>query len=143
MVTYSGWMLAVLYKSSSASTWGALNGIQRITYNFTNNIEFKEECGTRFPSIVEGIYQLTGTIERFYTGSGVWAMFRGSNTDESVLLNYDLRICPAGNSTGQPYIQIGGIKFNSTSPTHRPSANLMIETWNFIGTGSLTTGTIS
>ncbi len=141
MRTYSGWQLSVQYKSSSASTWNTLNGVQRVTYSLINNVEAKEECGTRYPSaLVEGTYGLTGTVERFYTGSGIWGIF---STGNAALTPYDIRICPAGSSNGQPYILLGGLKFDTTSPTHRPSANLMIETWNFIGTGSVTNGTIS
>ena len=140
MVTYAGWQLSVQYQTSSADTYRTLNGIQRVTYNLVEGVEVKEECGTRYPTLVEGIYGLSGTIERFYTGSGVWASIFAKG---EVALDYcNIKIFPAGNSSGQPYIILGGIKFNSTNPTHRPAANLMLESWSFLGTGSVATGTV-
>ena len=139
MVTYGGWQLASYIKTGSGA-YIKLDGIQRVTYRLVNNIEAKEECGTRYVTLVEGVYGTTGTIERFYTGSGVWAWF-GSTKGEAGLDYCDLQIWPNGSGSTKPFIQLGGIKLNSTSPSHRPSANLMIETWDFIGTGSVTTGT--
>ena len=138
ITTFAGWQLVVQYSTAGAGSWKTLDGIQRITYQLVEGIEAKDECGSRYPTLIEGNYGLTGTIERFYTGSGVWAIFA---TGEAGVNYHDIRINPNGTGGGQPYIQLGGIKFNTTSPTHRPGANLMIETWAFLGTGSVTTGT--
>ena len=108
-----------------------------MTYQLVEGVEAKTECGSRYPTLKEGCYGLTGTIERHYTGSGIWGLF---NKGENALEYCNIRIHPNGTSNGQPYIDLAGIKFNTTSPTHRPSANLMIETWAFLGTGSVTTG---
>ena len=140
MVTYAGWSLSCQYRTSSADTYRTLNGIQRITYSLVEGVEVKEECGTRYPTLVEGIYGLSGTIERFYTGSGVWASLFVKG--EAALDYCDIKIFPAGNSSGNPVITLSGIKFNSTNPTHRPAANLMLESWSFLGTGSVATGTV-
>lgn len=138
MVSYAGWQLTVQIYTGSGN-WITLDGIQRITYQLVEGLEAKEECGTRYPTLKEGMYGMTGTIERFYTGSGVWDIFvRGEGE-----MDYgDVKIYPNGNTGGEPYVNLAGIKFNTTSVTHRPGANLMIETWAFMGTGSVTKGTV-
>jgi hypothetical protein len=138
MVSYAGWQLKVQLKVAGG-TFVSLDGIQRVTYHILSNLEAKEECGTRYPTyLVEGTYATAGTIERFYTGSGVWAMF---TQGEAALNYYTIRIHPNGTASPQPYIDISGVKFERSSLTHRPSSNLMTESWDFIGTGSITNGT--
>jgi hypothetical protein len=135
---YAGWRLQTAIQSGSA--WTLLDGVQRVTYKLLNNIESKEECGTRFVTLVEGSYGLNGTIERFYTGSGSWNLFSVGN---SVTQTWNMRIYPAGASSGSPYIELGGIKFNDIELLHRPMANPMTETWTFLGTGSVANGTLT
>ena len=143
MVTYAGWELTVQWRTGS-DTFKTLNGIQRITYTFSNAIEVKEECGTRYPTaLVEGTFRLTGTIERFYTGSGFWTNFSygiSGSSGESAGPYIDVKISPGGTATGKPYVQLSGVKFNQNASSQRPAANLLIETWDFIGTGSISTG---
>ncbi len=140
MTTFAGFQLTVQWKTGSS--YKTLDGIQRISYNLVNDVEAKEECGSRYPSyLVEGIYGTTGTLERFYTGSGAWPEFKGEGGASNALPIIDIRIMPNGTASGQPYIQLGGIKMNKIAVNHRPGSNLMTETWDFIGTGSLITGT--
>jgi hypothetical protein len=110
-----------------------------VSYSLGNSIDAKEECGTRYVTLVEGVYQVAGKIERFYTGSGTWAIF-GVAKGEAALDYCDIKIHPNGTASGQPYIQISGIKFDKIAPSHRPGANLMLEEWDFMGSGSITTG---
>lgn len=86
------------------------------------------------------MYETNGSIERFYTGSDSWAWF-GSTKGENALDYFDLQIHPAGSGSGKPIIQLNGLKLNTISPSHRPAANLMLETWDFMGTGSVTNST--
>ena len=140
MTTFAGFQLNVQWKTGS--TYKTLDGIQRISYTLVNNVEAKEECGSRYPSyLVEGIYGTTGTLERFYTGSGAWPEFQGAGGGSNALPIIDIQINPNGTANGQPYIRFGGVKMNKIAVNHRPGSNLMIETWDFIGTGSLTIGT--
>jgi len=55
----------------------------------------------------------------------------------------NLQIWPNGSGSGRPYIDLGGIKMDKISVTHRPGSNLMMETWTFIGTGSVDNSTAS
>lgn len=137
MTTYAGWQLEVYVRSGSAA-YIKLNGIQRVTYRLVEGTEAKEECGTRYSTLVEGNYGLTCSIERFYTGSGPWNWF---TKGEAALDYYDVDIWPNRSGSAKDFIRLGGLKPMSTSPSHRPSANLMTESWEFIGTGSVTTGT--
>lgn len=140
MGVYAGWQLVVQWKTGS--TYKTLDGIQRISYNLVNNIEVKEECGTRYPKyLVEGVYATTGTLERFYTGSGIWPEFEGEGGGEAALPWLSIKIHPDGTASTKPYIEIAGVKMEKTSVAHRPGSNLMTETWDFIGTGSVTRGT--
>lgn len=134
---YAGWQVQAAISGSGITTWRLLDGIQRITYKLSEGVEAKEECGTRFVTLLEGSYGLTGTIERFYTGSGTWGMFAVGN---STIPLYTVWIFPAGSGSGNPFIKISGIKFNDVEIQHRPMANPMTETWTFLGTGSVETG---
>lgn len=136
MVTYAGWQLGV-YIKTGAGSFIKLDGVQRVTYKLVEGIEAKEECGTRYTTLVEGVYGLTATVERFYTGS-VWNWFAKG---EAAVDYFDLDIWPNGSGSGKTYIRLGGLKPESNAPSHRPAANLMAETWDFIGTGSVTVGT--
>ena len=120
-----------------------LNGIQRITYNFVNNTEAKEECGTRYPMyLVEGIYGCVGTIERYYTGSTMWASYiRGLYGGDAAIPIITLQIYPGGSGSSRHFIQIDDIKLDKISVSQRPGSSLMIETWDFVSTGSVTFGT--
>ncbi len=103
-----------------------------------NNVDAKEECGTRYPTyLIEGTYGVTGTLERFYTGSGAWGEFSIGN---AAIPYVTLRTNPTGTGSGNPYIQIDGVKMNKIGVAHKLAANLMMETWDFIGTGSITVG---
>jgi hypothetical protein len=135
---YAGWRLQSAINSGSG--WIMLDGVQRVTYKLAQNVEAKEECGTRFTTLVEGSYALTGTVERFYTGSGSWTLFAVGN---QVTQNWNFRIYPAGGSSGSPYIELGGVKFSDVEVLHRPMANPMTETWTFLGTGSVANGTLT
>ncbi len=136
MVTYAGWQLKVQIKTGSGN-FIPLDGIQRVTYKLVENIEAKEECGTRYTQLVEGVYGLIASIERFYTGSFVWRWFAKGEAAQDY---FDIDIWPNGSGSGKEFIRLSGLKAESTSPSHRPSANLMTETWDFIGTGSIITG---
>ena len=136
MVSFAGWQLVVQWKTGS--TYTTLDGIQRVTYNLVTGVEAKEECGTRYPTyLIEGVYGTAGTIERFYTGSGTWPQFEGTGSGQVGSPYLDIRIHPDGVASGKPYINISGVKMTRTSISHRPGSNLMTETWDFIGTGSV------
>lgn len=138
MVVFAGWQLAVYWRSGS-SVYSILDGIQRISYDLVEGVEAKEECGNRYPTyLVEGTYGTTGTLERYYTGSGTWGMF---DSGQSALQIVDLQIFPSLSGSGKPYIELRGLKMNKISVNHRPGTNLMMESWDFIGTGSVFRGT--
>jgi hypothetical protein len=141
--SFAGWRLRVEVSGSSVfsggtSGWIVLDGIQRLTYKIVEGIEAKEECGTRYPTLVEGQYGTSGTLERFYTGSGSWTPYVVGNNPVQFCA---LQIYPNGSGSAQPFIILSGIKFEESEVSHRPMANLMTETWTFIGTGSLSNST--
>ena len=132
-----GWQTQVAVSGSGMTTWRLLDGIQRLSYKLTEGTEAKEECGTRFVTLVEGAYGLSGTLERYYTGSGSVGLFAVGNT---TLPLYTMWIFPKGSGSGNEFIKIEGFKFNDIEMQVRPMANPMTETWTFLATGSLTTG---
>ena len=144
---YAGWQFqcAVVYQGASGSipagmtTWRLLDGVQRLTWKLSEGVEAKEECGTRFVTLLEGAYAFTGTLERFYTGSGpLTGIYTIGNNPVAI---YQIQVFPQGSGSGNPYVNFNGIKFNDIEGQSRPMANPMIETWTFLGTGSVTTGT--
>ena len=143
MVTYAGWQLNIRVATTTGALSSATNlsGIQRISYNRTENIDVKTECGTRFPFLVEGIFGLTGTIERYHTGSGIWTYFGGS-TKTGALSYYVIGIYPAGYGSGNPFIYIDGVKFNDLGGAQRPGPELFTDTIDWIATGSIQTGSV-
>ena len=147
MVTYSGWQLEVKVGTSldsvtgSSAGIGLLDAIQRVTWEYDNNLERKEATGQRTSyAIVEGQIGVSGTIERFWTGSGTEAWTRGTNETGS-LSTYYIGIYPNGAVAGQPYIAISEVKFGKRETNHRPGSNLMTDVISFEGirmyTGSL------
>lgn len=132
-----GWQTQVAISGSGMTAWRLLDGIQRITYKLTEGTEAREECGTRFVTLVEGAYGLSGTLERFYTGSGSVGLFTVGNT---ALPTYTMWIFPKGSGSGKEFHRIDGFKFNDLEVQQRPMANAMTETWTFLATGSIVTG---
>lgn len=141
MVVYAGWQLETYLKTGSVNI--KLDGVQRVSYELINNVEAKEECGSRFAQyLVEGTYATSGTIERFYTGSGAWAIFEGTGSTTNSELRYvDLFVWPNGSGSSKPFIMVNNIKMNKISESHKPSSALMSETWDFIGLGTIVRGT--
>jgi hypothetical protein len=146
MTTYAGWALVVYISTGGtlASVTGSssqlVDGIQSIAYNYNQNIEAVEATGQRTAfALVEGIISVTGTLERFYTGSGAFGWIGGTSTG-SITERY-IGIFPNGLSSGQPYEIINNVKFNTRSPVSRPGNALRTEPMDFIGI-SVTTGSI-
>jgi hypothetical protein len=141
MVVYAGWQLECYLSGSTVNT--KLDGVQKVTYHLINNSEAKDECGTRFPTyIIEGNYATAGDIERFYTGSGAWAMFEGTGSTTNSELRYmNLFVYPLGSGSSRPFICINNIKMNKVSENHKLGSAVMMETWDFIGLGTVVRGT--
>ena len=137
MGTFAGWQIDAYIKTGSGN-YIRLDGIQRVSFKLVEGIDAKEECGTRYTTLIEGVYGSTCSIERFYTGPGPWVWF---DKGEAALEYFTLQIYPNKSGSGKAFIQLNGLKLQSTSPSYRPAANLMTESWDFIGTGSITTGT--
>ena len=122
--------------SFSGSSTGVItfDGIQSLSYEYLQKIEAKEETGKRTASaLVEGTVGISGTIERFWTGSGIQGLGFGKNYTGSALSSYSLMVCPNGlNVAGNPYLIIADLKWDTQRITHRPGSNLMTETLGFI-----------
>ena len=144
MTVYAGWQLAVLMATGSSpgsfsgSSTGVItfDGIQSLSYDYINRIEAKEETGKRTPSaFVEGTTGISGTVERFWTGSGIQKLGFDKSTTGSALSIYSIMVCPNGfNVVGNPYLIIADLKWDSQRVTHRPGSNLMTESLGFIAT---------
>jgi len=140
MTTYSGWQLEVKVGTTlsgitgSSPSAGTVSGIQRITYDYDQKLERHEVTGQRTVySITEGNIDVSGNIERFWTGSGTESWYRGSGETGS-LTTYHIGIYPNGAVSGQPYIAINTVKFGTSNKSHRPGSSLMTDTLTFVGT---------
>jgi hypothetical protein len=140
MPTYAGFQLDVKVGTSLASVTGSspsagnVDAIQRVSYEYNTKLERHETTGTRLVyAITEGIIDLSGTIERFYTGSGTDAWLRGANETGS-LTTYYIGIYPNGAVSGQPYIALDSVKFGKSDKSHKPGSALMTDSLEFTGT---------
>ena len=144
MPVYAGWQLKVYLgtgsvpASFSGSSTGVviLDGVTSISYDYINNIEGKEECGSRtVKALVEGTIGISGTIERYYTGSGINKYAWSSTLTGSALSSYGIFVCPNGfNNAGNPWEILSDIKFDTRRVNQRPGSNLFTETLGFIAT---------
>jgi hypothetical protein len=144
MTTYSGWQLDVKVGTTTASitgsspSAGSVQGVQRVSYDYSQALERKEATGQRTVyAITEGTLNVTGNLEFFWTGSGTDAWSRGA-AETGSLTTYHIGIYPNGAVSGQPYICIASCKFGASRKQHRPGANLMTDTVDFIGTNIYT-----
>lgn len=137
MPTYAGWQLDVKVGTTLASVTGSspsassVEGIQSISYDYDQKLERHEATGTRLIyAITEGIIEITGKLERFWTGSGTDAWYRGAGETGS-LTTYYVGIYPNGAVSGQPYIALSSVKFGSSSKSHKPGSALMSDSMDF------------
>jgi hypothetical protein len=144
MPTYAGFQLDVKVGATLASVTGSgtsagsIEGITKIDYDYDNKLESHESTGQRtIYALTEGIIEITGTIERSWTGSGTDTWTRGTNETGSLTSRY-IGIYPNGAVSGQPYIALSEVKFGKTSKSHKPGSVLMSDTLTFIGTREYT-----
>jgi hypothetical protein len=124
--------------TGSSPSAGSIDGIERITYTYNGKLERHETTGTRLVyAISEGIIDLSGTIERFWTGSGTDSWTRGTGETGS-LTTYYIGIYPNGAVSGQPYIALDTVKFGKSEKSHKPGSALMTDSIDFIGTREYT-----
>jgi len=126
---------------TGSSITGELDGVRSVDLNYTNSLDRTESCGQRTDyAITEGNIKVSGTVERFWTGSGGDKWARGTNETGS-LATYHIGIYPSGAVTGQPYIMVDQAKFGEQKNTHRPGSALMTSSIDFeamrVRTGSL------
>jgi hypothetical protein len=144
---YSGWQVQTRLGSGLNALTGSslsgpkLDGNQRITTRYTTGVSSVGNCGQRANyALIEGKITVSGTVERFYTGSGILEYVRGTNETGSYGY-FNLAIYPNGDVSGQPFTAISDVKITDYTNTTRPGAALMSESWDFIGlrmyTGSL------
>jgi len=110
---------------------GELDGVKSVDLNYTNSLDRSEACGQRTDyAITEGNIKVSGTIERYWTGSGAdkWAT-GGAGTGS--LSTYYIGIYPGGAVAGQPYIMVDQVKFGEQKNTHRPGSALMTSSIDF------------
>ena len=118
---------------TGSSITGELDGVKSVDVNFSNSLDRTEACGQRTDyAITEGNIKISGTIERYWTGSGAdtWNMGSGSGGTGS-LSTYYIGIYPGGAVTGQPYIMLDQVKFGEQKNTHRPGSALMTSSIDF------------
>lgn len=142
MPVYAGWQLQVYIATGSSlgsfsgSSTGIVivDGIQSIGYDYINNLEAKEETGQRTKkALVEGTVGITGTLERFVTGSGTLGFGFVNTSTGSALPVKGILICPNGfNSAGNPFELIAEVKFDSRRTNQRPGSALYTETLGFM-----------
>ena len=155
MTVFAGWQLSVII--ATGSSYGSffypstgnfvVDTIQQVSYDLNNKIEAKEETGNRLViALVEGVFGVGGTLERYWTGSGTSELGRFANDTPqaysfSSIPYYGIMIQPNGFGSGNPYIILADVKFDSQRIGHRPGSNLMTESLGFLAryviTGSI------
>jgi hypothetical protein len=147
MVTYSGWQLKVRIGTTLNGVTGSslngtsLDGIPKISFDYSNNAHYIGQVGERaYSDIVEGKISISGTIEHFYTGSGLMSIVRGTNETGSMTF-YHLGIYPNGEVSGQPFVVLSPIKFTGQRFSATPGSTLQKEVYDLFAirqyTGSL------
>jgi len=148
MPTYAGFQLEVRVGTTLASVTTSpftdskpVDAIQKISYDYDQKLERHESTGLRIPyAITEGIIDITGNIERFWTGSGTDSWYRGANETGS-LTTYYIGVYPNGAVSGQPYRALDSVKFGKSGKNHKPGSALMTDSLDFMAireyTGSL------
>ena len=147
MPTYAGFQLDVKVGTTLASVTGSspsaasVDAIQKISYDYDQKLERHDSTGLRTPyAITEGIIDITGNIERFWTGSGTDSWYRGANETGS-LTTYYIGVYPNGAVSGQPYRALDSVKFGKSAKNHKPGSALMTDSLDFMAireyTGSL------
>lgn len=126
-----------------------LDGIQRMSYDYSNSFSAIKECGSRVMyGFLPGVITITGTFERAYTGSAMLGFIRGTNETGSLYASPgDLTVgphigfYPNGYVSGQPYIVFAKTYFAGHRLNARPGSSLQTETVDFFAkrqfTGSL------
>ena len=116
---------------TGSSITGELDGVKSVDLNYSNSLDRTESCGQRTDyAITEGNIKVSGTIERYWTGSGGDAWNIGGEGTGS-LTTYYIGIYPGGAVAGQPYIMVDQVKFGEQKNTHRPGSALMTSSIDF------------
>jgi hypothetical protein len=147
IVTFSGWQLKARIASTLNGVTGSslsgtsLDTVTKISYDYSNNVSLVGQVGERANTdIIDGKIAISGTVERFYTGSGMVGFGRGTNETGS-LTKYAIGIYPNGDVSGQPYFAFWPVKFNGPRGGAKAGASLQTEIFDFLAcrmyTGSL------
>jgi len=136
---WKGWQLDVKISTTMNDLTGStisapsIHAIKAISHGIDHKLISNRGVGERFiKHVTEGVMDLSGNIERFWTGSSTEAWTRGTN-EIGELTTYYIGIYPGGAVSGQPYIILEEIKFGSSSKSFRPGSKLMIESIPFTG----------
>ncbi len=96
MVVYAGWQLDVKIGTTLASVTGSspsaasVDGIQKVDYTYDDKLESHEATGQRTVyGITEGVIDISGKIDRYWTGSGAEMWTRGANETGSLTNSSD------------------------------------------------------
>ena len=127
---------------SNLTTNTLLDGITKVTIEYGTGMAPVGQVGQRQAfAIIGGKISIGGTINRFYTGSGILDFIMGTNETGSITATPNLGIYPNGAVSGQPFIAIQNVYFSNYRNAYSPGSTLMNEVEDFVGirywTGSL------
>ncbi len=141
MVVFSGWQTKFRISNTLAGLTGSslagvsLDGVTRVSVEYGTGVKAVGQVGGRAAyAIIEGRIDVSGTIERYFTGSGILGFVRGTNETGSIGVTPNFGIYPNGEVSGQPYEAIQGIKFSNYRTQSKPGSALKTEVLDFIGT---------
>lgn len=119
--------------TGSSRTGTQLDGVTKFTYEYGTGVQPIREVGRResYANLEQKI-SLSGTIERFYTGSGILGFVRGTNETGSMSYFY-LGYYPSGEVSGQPYEAVDRMKVTNYRTLSVPGGTLRKETLDFVG----------
>ncbi len=144
MTVYSGWQLETYVGSDLNSVTGSginftkLAGITKVTDEYSNQLSPQKNVGDRTVfTYTEGTISLSGTIEKFYFGTGSYSLTRGAGESGS-LTSFYLGIYPGGKVSGQEYICYSGVKIGDHRTQSFPGSRLKSEIWDFVATRQFT-----
>ncbi len=147
--TYEGWRLEVrvaqvlnTLTGSTITGSAKLEGVTKVTTEYSNSLSPTKNVGDRTVyAYLPGTINISGVIERFYSGAGAYTLIRGTGGSGSLGFTGGVCVYPNSAVSGQPFELFGNVSFGDFRTQSRPGSALKIETYDFVAcrhfTGSL------
>jgi len=104
-------LLSISYYTAREVAFG-----QSVSIEYEGNLENVYKLGNRNPQeIKEGQIAISGTIGQLYADRALMGSFLGLSDLYQKLASHTLYLYPNGETTGQPMLKVGGVKFSGGS----------------------------